>query len=429
MSKLKSSVRKLLPGGLVKAVEKIYRQGRGLIWQTRYGFPARDMRVIAITGTNGKTTTASYINEILKSAGYKTAVLTTVYYEINGKKTANKTHFTIDKQSIVQSFFSRAKKADTDFVILEVTSHALDQDRITGIPVEIGVITNLTQDHLDYHKTMENYGKAKARLIRDYGAKYAVLNADDEWYGFFRDRATCEVFSYGKNKVSNLKISAVKLAETSSSAELSVPSGKIKAETSLLGEFNLYNAAAAASVGIILNINSTKIKQGISNMIPVAGRLEEIDQGQNFKVFVDFAITPDAIEKTLVALKKIGKGKVSIVFGATGDRDKAKRPAMGKVAVDYADKIYLTDDETYTENGAKIREDVLKGIKKAEGNKKTKVIPDRKKAIAEAFRDAEKGDIVLITGLGHEDTRNMGGKFIPWQDQSVAKEVLASQKS
>lgn len=210
-----------MPGWLLRLIEKIYRKGRGLFWQVRYGFPARGLRVIAVTGTNGKSTTCAFINEILKSAGYKTAVLNTVFYEVAGKRTPNRTHFTIDKQSIVQSFFARAEKAGVDFAIIEVTSHALDQDRIMGVPVEIAVITNLSQDHLDYHKTMKNYAAAKAKLLSDYGAKYAVLNLDDDWFKYFDSAAGCQVFSYGKSELADLHLSGIKLSAGESHAALS----------------------------------------------------------------------------------------------------------------------------------------------------------------------------------------------------------------
>ncbi len=424
MKKLKKLARQIIPDSALKQVEKGYRKGRGVLWQARYGFPARGMRVIAVTGTNGKSTTTAYINEILKAAGYKTAVLNTVFYEVAGKRVQNDTHFTIDKQSIVQSFFARAKRADVDFVVLEVTSHALDQDRIIGIPVEVAVVTNLTQDHLDYHGTIENYASAKARLLRSFGAKYAVLNRDDKWYNFFEKRAIDEVFSFGKDKASTMVISEIKLQRNESSAELKTKDKRLKINPKILGEFNVYNAAAAAATGLILGIETKKIEQGIANLTELTGRMEEIDEGQNFRVLIDFAITPDALEKALIALQATTKGKVRIVFGATGDRDKGKRPIMGKAAAKHADFIYLTDDETYTENPEKIRNDVLAGIKEAKGGNKTSVVDDRKEAITRALKEAKKDDAVLITGLGHENSRNIAGKLVPWSDQRIAAEIL-----
>lgn len=417
-------VRKILPAALIKAAEKIYRLNRGLFWQLVYGFPGRGLRVIAVTGTNGKTSTASYINEVLKAGGYKTALMTTAFVEIAGKYEPSRSTYTLQKQSEAQRFLRRAKNTDADFVILEVTSHALHQDRIMGIPVEIGVLTNLTQEHLDYHKTMANYAAAKALLFQKYGAKHAVLNADSDWFGFFRDTARCEVFSYGRTKASNLRIANIKLTSNGSSAEATYSRQKINIKPKLLGEFNIYNAAAAAAVGLLLHIEPAKIEVGVAKLTQISGRMEEINEGQDFRVLVDFAVTPDAIERVLQSLQKVAKGKVRIVFGATGDRDKTKRPAMGEAAADYADFIYLTDDETYTEDAAAIRTDVLKGIQKAGGSKKTKEIGDRGEAIKAALTDAKKGDIVLITGMGHEDSRNLGGKAVPWQDQQVARKFL-----
>lgn len=425
MKPIKKLVRKLIPIKALKGLEKSYRLARGFFWQVRFGFPARGMRVIGVTGTNGKTTTVSYINEILKAAGYKTAALTTVYYEVDGRKTPNETHLTIHKQSIAQSFLARAKKADVDFVVFEVTSHALDQNRIMDVPVEIGVMTNLTQEHLDYHKTMNNYAAAKALLFKDYGAKYAVLNRDDEWYPFFAKESRAEIFTYGKDKNADLKISDIKLADKESSAVFSFTEGKIKAKTGLLGEFNLYNAAAAAGVGVLLDIDLKKIEKGLTNLSQLSGRMEEINTSQKFKVIIDFAITPDAIEKALKALHSVTKGKVRIVFGATGDRDKTKRPLMGEAAAKYADYIYLTDDETYTEDPKAIIDEVYVGIQKAKAANKTKVIPERGEAIKQAVEDAKPGDTVLITGLGHQNSRNMGGKLVPWNDREAAGKYLS----
>lgn len=426
MRPIKKLVRKLIPTQALRGLEQSYRLGRGLFWQVRFGFPARGMRVIAVTGTNGKTTTVSYINEILKAAGYKTAALTTVYYEVDGRKTPNETHLTIHKQSIAQAFLARAKKADVDFVVFEVTSHALDQNRIMGVPVEIGVMTNLTQEHLDYHKTMDNYAAAKALLFKNYGAKHAVLNRDDEWYPFFAKESKAEVFAYGKNKDADLKISDIRLGAKESSSVLSFSGGKFKAKTALLGEFNLYNAAAATGVGILLDIDLKKIEKGISNLSQLSGRMEEINTGRKFKVIIDFAITPDAIEKALKASQSVTKGKVRIVFGATGDRDKTKRPFMGEIAAKYADYVYLTDDETYTEDPKTIIDEVYIGIKQVKATDKTKVISEREEAIKQAIKDAKQGDTVLITGLGHQNSRNMGGKLVSWRDSDIVRKHLKS---
>ena len=382
--------------------------------------------MIAVTGTNGKSTTCAYINEVLKAAGLRTAVLTTVFYEVDGLRVPNKTHQTIDKQSIVQSFFARAKKANVDWVILEVTSHAIHQDRIMGIPIEIAVVTNLTPEHLDYHKTMEEYARVKSLLLQGYGAKWAILNIDDEWYEYFRGRAKGQVFSFGKKPGGTAQMKLIKISAHGSEELFSTPAIELPIKTALLGEVNLYNASAAASVGFVLGIDAAEIQKGIASLQILDGRLEPIEAGQDFTVLVDFAVTPDAIEQVLTSLKQIATGRVMIVFGATGDRDKAKRPLMGEVAAQFADKIFLTDDETYTEDPAGIRQAVYEGINQANGAKKTQIIPDREEAIKTALHEARKGDCVLITGLGHEDYRNMGGQQIPWSDQGVTRSMLTN---
>ncbi len=425
MDSLKKLVRNIIPHSLLRGVEQTFRLSRGLFWQVRYGFPAKGAHVIAVTGTNGKTTTANYINEVLKAGGFKTALFTTALIEVAGESEPNKTHFTLVKQSIVQQFFSRAKQADVDWVILEVTSHAIDQHRIQGVPVELAVFTNLSQDHLDYHKTMEEYAGVKARLFGgEFSPKDCILNADDEWYPFFRDHATGTVLGYGRAK--NAALSLKKHTSNASGSKVTTEyNGKEFSFTTMLrGEFNVYNALAAAAVGLALYIEPKFIAKGIENLKAVPGRMESVDAGQNFSVLVDFAYTPDALEKALVALKETSKGKVAIVFGATGDRDKTKRAPMGEVVAKHADRIYLTDDETYTENPEAIRNAVYEGIKLAKGTKKTHVIADRREAIKQAFKDAKAGDTILLAGIGHETERNMGGKQLEWDEREVAHAIL-----
>jgi len=384
------------------------------------------MRVIAVTGTNGKSTTCSYINEVLKAAGYKTAVLTTVYYEIDSNQEPNRTHHTIDKQSIVQKFFKRAHEAGVDWVIVEVTSHALDQGRLMGVPVKVAIVTNLTQDHLDYHGTMEKYASAKARLLWEYGAKHVILNADDDWYEFFKQRTqkSSEIFSVGSSAKVTGRMGKLKVTKNGGEVTFATKTQRMKLKTSMIGDYNLQNAAMAAAVGSIFLMDSKTIEKGIANVKSLSGRMESIDIGQNFEVFVDFAYTPDSLEKALKSLQRVTKGSVRIVFGATGDRDKSKRPLMGRVVSKYADFVYLTDDETYTEDPKNIRDEVFAGIKDAGGANKTKIIADRKAAIETALKDAKKDDCVLLTGIGHEDARNMGGKQIPWNEKEVARKIL-----
>ncbi len=235
-----------MPAGAVSIAEKAYRKGRGVFWQTRYGFPARGLRIIAITGTNGKTTTASYVNAIMRTAGLKTAIYTTAFIEIGGVRSPNRSHMTISSQAALQRFFADAKTAAVDWVILEITSHALDQERIAGIHVEIAAITNLTQEHLDYHGTMEAYAAAKARLLgQKYDPKWCVLNADDEWFEYFRGRSSGQVLSYGEASGAGLQFTGYDLSGHGSSLTARYQEEHIAFTTRLIGKFNAYNAACS----------------------------------------------------------------------------------------------------------------------------------------------------------------------------------------
>jgi UDP-N-acetylmuramoyl-L-alanyl-D-glutamate--2,6-diaminopimelate ligase len=427
MANPKKIVRTILPKQAVTLAEKSYRESRGLFWQARYGFPARKMHVIAVTGTNGKTTTASYISAALKANDFRVAVYTTAYYDINGTVTPNRNHMTVTSQADVQQFFSKAHKAGVDYVVLEVTSHALDQRRTVGVPVEVAVMTNLTQDHLDYHGTMEKYALAKARLLsEEYNPKHIILNHDDEWYSFFKERSIVEPITYGLDEKATLQLTHNDSSDSGSSFTARVKGKHLAGTTQLIGLFNIYNAMAAISVGMALNLDMDKTLKGVASLASVPGRMESIDEGQDFAVLVDFSITPDALLNALTTLRDITPGKVRIVFGATGDRDPTKRPIMGEVVGRNADAIYLTDDETYTEDPKTIRDAVYEGIKKVKAQSKTQVFDDRFNAIMQSFRDAKKGDTVLLAGIGHEDYRNMGGKKLAWDEREVARNCLTS---
>lgn len=421
----KNIVRKVLPKSAIKKAESTYRKSRGAVWQIKYGFPGKNLKIIAITGTNGKTTTASYINSVLQAGGLKTAVYTTAYYEIDGNRVPNRSHMTVTSQKSAQEFFAKANAAMVDYVILEITSHALDQGRISGVKAEVAVMTNLTQEHLDFHGTMQRYADAKAILFGPkWAAKHVILNRDDEWYEFFAKKSVGKITSYGEKSPSDIKLQSAKSSESGSEFTLRQEGKELRLETQLIGKFNIYNAMAAVGVGRVVGLSDRQVAKGIANLTSVPGRMEQIVEGQNFTVLVDFAITPDALENALSTLRPLTKGKLRIVFGATGDRDRTKRPQMGEVVARLADAIYLTDDETYTEDPTTIRKEVFKGILDAKGDKKTYVFDDRLEAIKAAFRDSRKGDTVLLTGIGHEDYRNMGGKKLPWDERQVARKLL-----
>lgn len=424
--KLVDGARKVLPKGILHGVEEVYRKGRVQLVSARYGNPAKNLRVIAVTGTNGKTTTVNYINEILKESGLKTAMFSTATIEIAGKRQINDLNATVALTQQMQEFFRDAKKAEVDYVVLEITSHALHQHKLATVPIEVAVMTNLTQDHLDYHGTMEKYAEAKGILFAS-DPKFIVLNRDDEWFEFFdKFPASGQKITYGEHTDAEAKIDYVKLYKKGSEATVVIDhQTKLHLATALPGKYNVYNMVAAASTAYLLGVKLTDIVEGIANLEGVPGRFERVAEGLGYDVIVDYAHTPDALEKLLEAAKSVTKNRVILVFGATGDRDKSKRPIMGEIAARLADRIILTDEESYNEDPQAIRDQVREGIENAHGNAKMTEIPDRREAIEKALSIATKNDTILITGMGHEQYRIVNGEKLPWNDGDVVRQILA----
>ncbi|MNH75249.1 UDP-N-acetylmuramoyl-L-alanyl-D-glutamate--LD-lysine ligase [compost metagenome] len=426
--KLVKGVRKVLPAGMLQSVEEVYRRGRVQLISARYGNPAKSLRVIAVTGTNGKTTTVNYINEILKESGLKTAMFSTALIEVAGQTQLNDLNATVGTTARMQQFFSDAKKAKVDYVVLEITSHALQQHKLDTVPIEVAVMTNLTQDHLDYHKTMEAYAAAKGKLFANE-PKFIVLNRDDEWFDFFDTfPAGAQKITYGAHEDAEAKIDYVKLYKKGSEARIVIDhQTTLELATALPGRFNVYNMTAAASTAYLLGVKLQDIIEGVANLEGVPGRFERVVEGLGYDVIVDYAHTPDALEKLLEAAKSVTKNRVILVFGATGDRDKGKRPIMGEIAARLADRIVLTDDESYGEDPQAIRDEVMAGIEQAGGGAKTTELGDRREAIEKALSIAKNGDTILITGMGHEQFRIVNGERLPWNDGDVVRELVGEK--
>ncbi len=426
---LARGVRKVLPAGAVRRLEDGYRKTRAKSLSARYGHPAKSLRVIAITGTNGKTTTANFLNEILKQAGKTTAMFSTATIEVAGHARRNDLNATVASVRQMQLFFRDAKRAGVDFVVMEFPSHAIHQHKLAGVPIEMAIMTNLTQDHLDYHGTMEAYAEVKSRIFAGE-PKYIVLNRDDEWFDYYdKFTAASQKITYGVHSDAEAKIEHVKLYRKGTEAHVVIDhQTKLDLATNLPGEFNVYNMTAAVAAAYLLGIDLNDIVEGVANLEAVPGRFERVGEGLPYDVIVDYAHTPDGLEKLLVAAKAITKNRVILVFGACGDRDKGKRPIMGTIAATLADRIFLTDEESYNENPDEIRRMIYDGIEKVKGGAiKTTEIADRREAIDKALAVATKGDTVLITGMGHEVYRIVNGKRIPWNDSDVVREILASR--
>ncbi len=422
-------VRRVVSKRAISRLEDTYRKNRARLLGMRYGHPAKHLRVIAVTGTNGKTTTVNYLNEILKEAGYTTAMFSTSTIEVAGVSTPNDLNATVASTARMQQFFRDAKRSQVNFVVMEFPSHAIHQHKLYGVPVEMAIMTNLTQDHLDYHGTMETYAEVKGRLFA-MEPQYIVLNRDDAWFEYFNQfPAASQKITYGKHEEAEAHIDSVTLYRKGTEAVVTVDhQTKLELATNLPGEFNAYNMTAAAAAAYLLGVELDDIVEGIANLEIVSGRFERVAEGLPYDVIVDYAHTPDGLEKLLTAAKAITKNRVILVFGACGDRDKGKRPLMGEIAAGLADRIILTDEESYNEDPAQIRAMIYDGIEKTKGGAmKTTEIEDRREAIAKALGVATKGDTILITGMGHEVYRIIGGKRVPWNDATVVRELLGKK--
>ena len=387
--------------------------------QRFFNYPSKKIKTIGITGTNGKTTITYLIESILNAGRKKCGVLGTINHRL-GKKiisSKNTTPGVIDNQR----YLSDMLKNRCQYCVMEVSSHALDQGRVEGIDFKAAVFTNLTGDHLDYHRNLENYFLAKSRLFTSLSsAANAVINIDDS-YGQRLTRMTKgKVFTYGLKGQAKIKACRIELDFRGSAFTICSPFGEITIRTSLIGRHNVYNILAAAAVSLALGIPLKTIKKGIENLKSVPGRLERVSGGQDFHIFVDYAHTEDALRNVLSNLRIVSKARILVVFGCGGDRDRTKRPKMGKAATDLADEAIITSDNPRSENPESIIREIVSGCKKQNYT----VMIDRKKAIKEALSRAQKNDVVLIAGKGHETYQIFKNKTIHFDDREIVKKYL-----
>jgi UDP-N-acetylmuramoyl-L-alanyl-D-glutamate--2,6-diaminopimelate ligase len=391
---------------------------------TFYDRPAHTLRMVGVTGTNGKTTTTHIIEYLLAQANISTALLGTLYTRWQGyQKTAtHTTPFAVD----LQQQLAQALAAGSKVALMEVSSHALDQGRVMGCPFEVSVFTNLTQDHLDYHQNMENYFQAKALLFSpEYMTGRAIVNLDDQYGKRLIDQMPApQVWSYSTtNPAADLWTSEVEYQQTGVTGKLHTPAGEINFSSPLVGDYNLENFLAAVGTGLQLGMGLEPIVVAMANFPGVPGRMErvQISPQQDITAIVDYAHTPDSLESLLTAARPFIRGKVICVFGCGGDRDRTKRPQMGKIAAELADLVVVTSDNPRTEDPAQILIDVVAGISRTDG---VEVIADRAAAIAYAISIAQSGDGVLIAGKGHEDYQILGTEKIHFDDREQARTAL-----
>ncbi|TMU87876.1 UDP-N-acetylmuramoyl-L-alanyl-D-glutamate--2,6-diaminopimelate ligase [Bacillus sp. BHET2] len=390
-----------------------------------YKQPSHQLLLVGVTGTNGKTTTTHLIDQVFAHSGMKTGLIGTLHIKVGDELQVS--HNTTPDSLTLQQTFRRFCDKGVTSAIMEVSSHALDQGRVHGCDFDIAVFTNLTQDHLDYHKSMKEYRNAKGLLFSQLGntyfkksPKYAIINKDDEAAAYFIKSTAAHVFTYGLSPSADFHARDIVLKATESIFTLVSPFGERKMVLKLAGQFNVYNAlaaiatASAAGISIEDSICSLEMAQG------VRGRFETVSEGQPFSVIVDYAHTPDGLKNVLETIQTITKGKVIVVVGCGGDRDKIKRPIMAEIACDYGDYAIFTSDNPRTEAPHKILHDMESGVV----GKHYQLIVDRKDAIKEAISLAEPEDVVLIAGKGHETYQIIGNNVFDFDDREVARNII-----
>jgi UDP-N-acetylmuramoyl-L-alanyl-D-glutamate--2,6-diaminopimelate ligase len=434
----KRLVKKLIPTALFEAIEPTGHLIEAFFVNAMNGFPARHMKVIGVTGTNGKTTTTFMIHRMLQEAGYNTAIMTTVAWGIGDNIEYQVQHYTNVPIRQLMGRLIKLKKAKIDYLVMEITSQALAQNRAWGVPFELAVMTNVTHEHLDYHKTFERYRDAKRKLFKladknKQGMRVGIINAEDPSAELFASDVLNPI-TYGVG-VGDLQAVNVKLTSDGSTYTAKAGEDEYKITCNIAGSFNVSNSLAAVAVGGALGLTREEIEKGIAALKGVDGRMTSIDEGQNFSVIVDYAHTPDSFEKLFKDLRPVVKGKLIAMFGSAGRRDEAKRAVQGELAGQYCDEVVITEEDDRDLDGEEIMNQIAEGAEKA-GKVRAEslfLVHDRTEAIKFAIKRARKqGDTVILLGKGHEKTIERNGpkaaelRHLP-QDDSNPERVITDE--
>ncbi len=417
-----------VPDGVAVGQVKNSHISVGLLAQAILGRPADKLTCIGVTGTNGKTTVAHLVHSVLTEAGYCPAILGTITYR-TGVREAPAGVTTPDAVSLA-GMTEEMVSAGMTHLVMEVSSHALDQHRTSGVRFDAGVFTNLSGDHLDYHNTMDHYASAKRRLfggdsLREGGV--AVINRDDPYAESIAEAAAGEIVWYGLNSAADVWAKIEQIDSSGSRFYLMHHDHSEEVATPLIGRHNIYNCLAAAATCLSLGIDRQTVAAGLRKVSRVPGRLEPVDPEAPYSVFVDYAHTDDALQNVLGSLQPLARGRLIVVFGCGGDRDRTKRPRMARVAEDLADRIVITSDNPRTEKPDEIIEQIVAGLSE-DGRQRTEICPDRRQAIQQAVEQAKRGDVVLIAGKGHETYQVVGTEKIPFDDVQVARSAMAARE-
>jgi UDP-N-acetylmuramoyl-L-alanyl-D-glutamate--2,6-diaminopimelate ligase len=403
-----------------------------------HGFPSRKLRVIGVTGTDGKTTTVNLLWSVLKAAGRAAGLTSSVNAVIGDEQFDTGLHTTTPDALEIQGYLAEMVEAGADYAVLETTSHGLAQHRVTACDFDVAVVTNITREHLDFHRTFEEYREAKAGLFRSLAgsfrkagvSKVAVLNVDDaSSFEYLRDIPADEQLTYGINSRADVSAADIRAAASGARFTAITAQGEFPVETHLPGQFNVYNALASIAVSVSQGITVEAIRHGIGAVQQVTGRMERVDLGQPFQVLIDFAHTPNSLRSALRAARAMTAGCVTVVFGCAGLRDREKRPVMGEIAGELADRTVITAEDPRTEDLSQIMEQIAAGCEKAgcsEGIDYWR-IGDRSEAIQFAVDMAGEGDLLLVTGKGHEKSMCFGTTEFPWSDRQAVEEALGDR--
>jgi UDP-N-acetylmuramoyl-L-alanyl-D-glutamate--2,6-diaminopimelate ligase len=396
--------------------------------------PTRKLRLVGVTGTDGKTTAVHLVSDVLEAGGERTGYATTVDFKVADHVWANDTRQTTQEAVEIQEFFAELLVAGGTWGVLEATSHALALRKLRGCEVDIAVFTNLTPEHLDFHGTMQSYLEAKGILFgllgqgADKGVpKTAVLNADDPHWQYLADRAAgANVITYGIDAHADVQGTVLAADASGSRVRVEARGETVEIALPLVGRFNVHNALAAIAAGLAAGVPLAKARDALQRAKPVRGRMERVDCGQPFSVIVDYAHTPESLDKVLALLRPLTKGRLVAVFGSAGERDRTKRPRLAEVAAKYADFFVITQEDPRLEDPAGILAEIEAGATGAGKAKGTDyvVIDDRRAAVREALRRAQPGDTVLLAGKGHEASIIVGEEKRPWDEAGAARDAL-----
>jgi UDP-N-acetylmuramoyl-L-alanyl-D-glutamate--2,6-diaminopimelate ligase len=412
-----------IPAGVVWIQVREARKALAITAANFFGHPANALQLVAVTGTNGKTTTTSVVDAIVKASGAKTGLFGTIaYHTPRGDYPApNTTPESVD----LQGFFAEIRDAGGKYAVLEASSHSLAMDRLWGCHFQAAVFTNLTREHMDFHETFEDYFAAKRRLFADTGAgapEVAVLNADDE-FGKRLVRLAKNTVTYGLESDADITTKKFQLTFDGLTFTAHTPSGKVQVVSRLVGRINVYNLLAAIGAAQALGLSNEVIETGIRNLESVSGRFQRVDLGQPFLVIVDYAHTDDALENLIRTARELNpKGRIVTLFGCGGEKDRTKRPVMGEVTGRLSDLTSLSSDNPRSEDPLKIISDIIVGLQKTAG--KYLIEPDREKAIGMAMEEARSGDIVLLAGKGHENYQILADRTFEFDDREMARRAL-----